>query len=138
MRLKKISAFILTLVCTLVIPFSAVFAADGANYIGTYTMTYSSTLHAWKTPVVSSVGGKFKICVTSSNTASKFNYELWEYDPGTTGSGRDDYIGDVFLSSGQCYWWYVTDYIDGTNRKAELYIRTYADIPSGTKVKFYD
>jgi hypothetical protein len=138
MTLKKISTFILTLVCTLVIPFSSVFAADLGNYLGEYTLRYNSTLNAYTTSTVSSVGGKFKICVTSSNTASSFNYELYEYDSGTTGSGKDDYIGSVFLRSGQCYWWYITNYIDGTNRKAELYIRSYADIPSGTKVKYYD
>lgn len=137
MKFKKISIFTLTLICTL-IPLSSVFAADLGNYLGQYTLRYNSTSKAYTTSVVSSVGGKFKICVTSSNTASLFNYELMEYDPGHTGSGKDDYIGSIFLKSGQCYWWNITDYIDGTNRKAELYIRTYADIPSGTKVKFYD
>jgi hypothetical protein len=103
-------------------------AAEG-DYLGSYSFGWNSNAGAYVTSVVNSSGGNFKTCVSSSASAT---YYLYEYDP----DNPDDLIGSVVLSNGDCHTFYVDNYVDGDNGRAELYLRTSSSAASSAK--FWD
>jgi hypothetical protein len=103
-------------VVALVIPFTSAFAASGWQYKGFYYRGVNGS-----TPIFTSGGGYIKICAEVANPSQqgKEDLTLYEYDPG---SGNDKKIGSTkYLSDGECTTYYVQNYVDGDNHKAELY-----------------
>lgn len=105
------------------------------DHKGTYSVSYNGNLQAGKyaTPVIYSGGGYFAFCV--SNTSSSDYYYLYEYDPGSTRGGLDDYVSHAKLSNGGCAKRQVGHEVDGSNRKAELYVTTNT---RSAKITFWD
>lgn len=64
-----------------------------------------------------STGGYLQFCVTAGSLST---YKLYEYDP----NDADEYVGEVSLTPGGCASMYVDPYVDGDNRRAELYVGT--------------
>lgn len=119
MKVRKLVASLILSIVTLAVPFTSVFAASGWQYIDrVHITTWNSTLNKYKSPIVHSGGGYVKVCaIVSSSTAKDFT--LYSYNPG---SGNDKKIGSIYLKNGQCTQWYVAPYVDGSNKKAEIYL----------------
>lgn len=129
--MKKISFLVMSFVFALLIPLSSAHAGGNGqwNYLGSYDLNYRSQYGWWDTANVRSTGGGLRIKGEIYNV----DYELWEYDPG---SNNDDYIGHHFQGVWDPYGIFnVNSYVDGSNNRAELYVKTYAD---GDSVKFWD
>ncbi|MBM7554579.1 hypothetical protein [Thalassobacillus pellis] len=112
-------------------PIAAVEAAGNGQWDtkGTYNLYYRSAYGWWDTANVKSTGGGFRIKGALYNV----DYELWEYDPGP---GNDDLIGHHYQVTWDPYGVFnVNRFVDGSNNRAELYVKTYVDAGS---VKFWD
>jgi hypothetical protein len=132
--LKKLGASIVLASIALSIPFTSAFAASGWQYIGDgNVIIWSSTLGKYKTPTFNSGGGYIKICVNiPGHNETTADFTLYEYDE----SNADEKIEyTTYLSDGLCTTFYVDNYVDGDNNKAELYV---ASKYKGTIVSFYD
>ncbi|MFC7898457.1 hypothetical protein [Streptomyces sp. NPDC057381] len=77
-----------------------------------------------------STGGNFLTCITTANTKSAM-YQLWEADP-----GRNDNVATYVGGAGCLAWKNIGKYVDGSNNRAEFYIRT--DDYAAMRVKSYD
>lgn len=129
MKFNKASAVLLTIMCALVIPFSAQARTAGAgewDKLGTYTYIYSSN------PVYSG-GGDFRVCLSSKSNFS-VTLHLYEDD---AGDNQDDYVGANYFSPGECYNFNnIGKYVDGDNNKAEFFVFDYSG--KYVTVTFYD
>ena len=115
MKLKKLCASLFLAATTLVTPFSSAFAGSW-DYLGSYDF-HQNSAGLYVTNIVYSTGGYFKVCAHTN--VSKY-YTLKEYDP----DNADDTVGTVLLSNGDCHTFYVQNFVDGTNNRAELYVET--------------
>jgi hypothetical protein len=119
MKVKKLLATLILSVASLVIPLSSVLAASGWQWIDyVYITTWSPTFKKYKSDVFKSGGGYIKACFDVASTSAK-DFTLYSYNPG---SGNDKKVGStIYLKNKQCAEWYVKPYVDGSNKKAELY-----------------
>ncbi|MYY84882.1 MULTISPECIES: hypothetical protein [unclassified Streptomyces] len=75
-----------------------------------------------------------KVCVSTREQGAKL-YGLFEYDPGS--SANDQQIGTNRKQvAGGCETWDVSGYVDGSNKKAEVYLST--DDSKAHTAKFWD
>lgn len=126
MNLKKIGSALLASAFVLATPFTA-FAA--LTYKGYYSFNSSGT--NYKTKVISSDGGDFKIC--PSALVAKF-YTLYEYDP----DNPDEKVDTVIIGSGKCHTFKGVGKYDPAGNNPEFYVVTSTYQAYGTGVKVYD
>lgn len=134
--MKRIGLAFIALAVALVVPVSSADAGGNGEWdnLGFYYLTYNSTYGFYDTANVKSTGGSVRIM---SNDAY-ITAELWEYDPG---SGNDDYVGEEYLFGWEKKYFNVEKFVDGSNKRAELYVRTYdaPDPGEGTNgIYFWD
>ena len=133
MKIKKLGASLLFTAIAIVTPFSSAFAGSW-DYLGNYSFHYNSSAGRYVTNIVNSTGGYFKFCTSQWGTSVK-SYTVWEYDP----DNPDDKIASFdFLSNGDCKTIYVDNYVDGSNKRAEIYISTDSYLASSTYVDMWD
>lgn len=117
----------MALVCT-----PQAFAGPGEwDYLGSSGFTESAP-GTYSSKVVSSGGGYFKTCATSNYPGNV--YALREDDPGSNPSDDID-VAYAGAEKYYCHTWNVSQFVDGDNGKAELYLVT--DQPA-VKVEFWD
>lgn len=119
MKLKKIGISMALASMSLAIPFTSVFAASGWQKLGTFKENQR----------FNSGGGYIKVCAHSP--VGILEYSIYEYDP----DNADDFVKTVYLGDGDCAKISVAKFVDGSNKKAELY---YTSTSSGTSVTVYD
>ncbi|WP_341963496.1 hypothetical protein NM897_17050 (plasmid) [Planococcus maritimus] len=140
--MKKIKLMLAALIVFILVP-SAVSAAPYISYgAGEWDQVgYSQTLllktnNHVKTQTVSSGGGNFQIRVTGSYYGQVYKVWLYEADgdkytsiPSSPKYGYGDYT----------MTWDVSDYVDGTNGKAEIFAHIgYAKTEEYATLSFYD
>ncbi|SHE88038.1 hypothetical protein SAMN05444392_104104 [Seinonella peptonophila] len=119
MNLKKIFVPFLSLLFALVIPFSSVFAdSAGWQVLTSEKVHYNKTLDSYITGVDNAhASGYIKVCNWSDG--GRYFY-IKEYDP----DKADNWITYAYLGKNGCNSWNIQDYVDGSNKKAEIYIQT--------------
>jgi hypothetical protein len=119
LKLKKLGVSMVLTSIALAIPFTSAFAASGWQKLGTYN----------ESQVFNSGGGYVKVCAHAPVGILEFT--LYEYDP----DNADDYVDTLYLGDGSCQTVNVAKFVDGSNKKAELYYKSSSD---GTSVTVYD
>ncbi|MTT31079.1 hypothetical protein GMB86_03495 [Terrilactibacillus sp. BCM23-1] len=93
------------------------------KYRNDYTKNYSSN------------GGNFKICISGLQRDNAFAVMVYEYDP----AAYDKRIATFIVNSNSCYSFSTSKYIDGDNRKAEVYFKINSpNYEQNVTAKFYD
>ncbi|MFD2616548.1 hypothetical protein [Terrilactibacillus laevilacticus] len=93
------------------------------KYRNVYTKNYSSN------------GGNFKICISGLQRDNAFAVMAYEYDP----AADDKRIATFIVNSSSCYSFSTSKYIDGNNRKAEVYFKINSpNYEQNIIAKFYD
>ncbi|SDX27107.1 Protein of unknown function [Marininema mesophilum] len=88
----------------------------------------------------SSSGGDFKANITVIKKDDIVNPEYALYEDDEDGS-RDDYVGmcKITNNSQECTWENIGNYVDGTNKKAEFYLKNNIEgTDNKLKATFYD
>ncbi|MBM7551632.1 hypothetical protein [Thalassobacillus pellis] len=131
--MKKIGLLLVALLMLCSIPVSSVAAAGngGWDYQGWRDFYYNYTYDWWDTTNVQSTGGSVLI---QANSAIGY-VEMWEHDPG---SSNDDFVGSVNLSEWESKYWNINSYVDGSNNRAEVYVRTYQNPGNYAAIYFWD
>ncbi|CAM5476177.1 MULTISPECIES: hypothetical protein [Streptomyces] len=98
------------------------FYDDGADY------------YPYRTSAVKSGGGNFKVCINTASTGDgpQDIYILEEDDPGYP----DTPVGEYLYEPGCWVFRNIGSFVDGSNHRAEFYIRT--NDPSAMSVHYYD
>ncbi|GGV31574.1 hypothetical protein GCM10010277_15370 [Streptomyces longisporoflavus] len=106
-------------------------AAAGWDHVGSSTFKHRDVdSHLWFTGYSHSTGGSFKVCI--DKTQFKEEITLWEQDSnGMKDVGKRSTKGGCHVFNG------LGDYVDGSNKKAELTLST-TDAEGGGRVFFYD
>jgi hypothetical protein len=114
------------------VPFTSAFAASGCQKLGSgFTTIWSSPLSKYRTEIFHSDGGNLKVCVIA-NKKTTVDITLYEYDP----NNPDDKIANTtYVSGGLCVTYSVAKYVDGDNKKAEVYV---ASKNHNIGIDFYD
>ncbi|MCW1929523.1 hypothetical protein [Bhargavaea beijingensis] len=123
----KVKGLFAALAVSLIIP-ASVSASSGWDYVGSSNFTKSSI-------IIYSTGGDFKACQTSG----KGGYvALWENDPNNADDAVEGFMSPGrYLEPGRCAVWDVRNFVDGSNKKAELYLVKSSD-GNRIYVDFYD
>lgn len=126
-RVRRV--LVIALVFSMCIPFSV--SADSGNweYLG-------SDVFKDMSKVVQSSGGEFRFCISRDSAGGW--YELVEYDP----ESPDESVGYFYVRPGDCAIADVSEFVDGADGKAGLYLYIpdwSKDRPGKkTKVTFWD
>ncbi|WP_221568716.1 hypothetical protein [Alkalihalobacillus sp. TS-13] len=131
--LKRFSTLFLAIAFLFTVPQST-FANSGWQTIGEYdALNQWWDGKGWHTSVYGSGGGYIRFCVSGHSSDNLFT--VYDYDPGTSGSGGDDDMGSLNLKSGECATMYVEPWVDGSNGKVEVYIASYVSGNTMTKLQ---
>lgn len=84
---------------------------------------------------VYSGGGDFMIRMIQIPNPSGTTYKLYEYDP----NNADDYVGQFTFRASDVWWTLrgIGNYVDGSNGKAEFYLKT-SNSSKVSNFVFYD
>lgn len=131
MRFTKIVMSFFALLCTLVIPLSSVSAhevdLDGWQLRTSEWVHYNKTLNNYITGVDNAhIKGNVLICNRSSYGKYIYFY-VKEYDPGSNKDEIVTYAGlepTLYTDSTRCLKLNVSNFVDGDNKEAEIYIQT--------------
>lgn len=80
-----------------------------------------------------STGGSYTVCTTGVN-GSYVNFKVREEDPG----GTQSVFSAIAFDSNPCFTFSTSNYIDGSNNKAELVFYFNTGINEYITAKFYD
>lgn len=109
--------------------------ADELTLVGKGTFSKSDDLYYsnWQ----KSGGGKFAACMTSPKPNGGDVYAVYEYDKG---SNKDERVGYATLTESQycAQTNKASDFIDGSNKRAEFYVATLDGRAKNMNVSFYD
>lgn len=131
----KVQKTISAALAALALSISGATSASAADwdYLGNSFFQWNSTSGSYLTKQFQSTGGYFKICTTYGSP--KATYTIWEYDP----DNADDWVGSYTLGSEACATHYVQSFVDGDNRRAELFVETNNEtVGANEYIEFYD
>ncbi|CAM5371156.1 hypothetical protein GCM10010261_11840 [Streptomyces pilosus] len=131
----KVRSAIGATLAAIVVSISGATSASAADwdYLGNSYFQWNSTSGSYLTKKFQSAGGYFKICTTYGTPTA--TYTIWEHDP----DNADDWVGSYTLGSEACATHYVQSFVDGTNKRAELYVETKnGTVGANDYIEFYD
>lgn len=140
MNLKKFFATLALSFIALTSTFSSASAGAGEwDNMGTYALHNTSQSYIKQTlpSLVKSSGGDFKACVKIKNPEDYYiMVKLYEYDP----ANADENVGSGLIGkTGGCKTFSnIGKYVDGTNKKAEFYVKVWLYSNNSGSVTFYD